>query len=141
MPGNFDVCWNCLTTNDGEKPDQTEIESLRKVAQANEPHHEAEPARAHAEVLGTDDEVEEQPVLTECPRCGSAKLMRGMTVSDEGQYWAGLKVVVFGDPGTLMFKDRLYGEVKADICGRCGHVELRVANPGELYGHYRKSVE
>jgi hypothetical protein len=50
-------------------------------------------------------------------------------------------VVVFGDPGALVFKDRLYGELWADICGDCGHVELRVANPRQLYRHYRKSLE
>ena len=66
--------------------------------------------------------------------------MHGVTVSDQGEYSDGrLKVVVFGDPSALVFKDRLYGELRADICGDCGHVELRVANPEELYGHYRKA--
>ena len=52
-----------------------------------------------------------------------------------------MQVVICGDPSAMIFKDRLYGELKADICGDCGHVELRVANPKELYEHYRKSIK
>jgi hypothetical protein len=142
VPGNFDVCWKCLTTKEGDRGDQTQAEFLQKIAAAEEPDQEAEPAQVYAEALGTEDEAEERPQLIECPRCGSSKLMRGVTVSDQGEYSDGrLKVVVYGDPAALIFKDRLYGEVKADICGRCGHVELRVVNPSELYRHYRKSVE
>ena len=60
----------------------------------------------------------------------------------DGEYSGGtLQVVISGDPSALIFKDRLYGELKANICGDCGHVELRVANPKELYRHYRKSSE
>jgi len=142
VPGSFDVCWSCLTTKDGEKADPSERVSLQKIADADEPNRKAEPAEGIAEALGTEDEDEEQPVLTECPRCGSPKLQRGVTVYDQGDNSDGrLKVVVFGNPGALIFKDRLYGEVKADICGRCGHVELWVTNPSELYRHFRKSVE
>lgn len=140
VPGNFDVCWNCLTTKDGQNADQKELEFLQKVADADEPNQE--PDEPHAEVTGVEDEEGEQHAPTECPRCGSSKLMRGVTVYDQGDNSDGLlNVVVFGKPGALIFKDRLYGEVKADICGRCGHVELRVTNPSELYRHYRKSVE
>ena len=68
-------------------------------------------------------------------------MMVGVTVADQGPHSDGrLKVVIYGDPSALIFKDRLYGELKADICGDCGHVELRVANPQELYLHYRKSL-
>jgi hypothetical protein len=49
--------------------------------------------------------------------------------------------VVYGDPEALIFKDRVYGRLKADICGDCGHVELRVENPGELYEHYRRTAK
>jgi hypothetical protein len=142
VPGNFDVCWKCLTTKDGEKADRKELEFLQKIADADEPNRKAEPAEGSDEALETEEVEEEQPGLTECPRCGSSKLMRGVTVYDQGDNSDGrLKVVVFGKPGALIFKDRLYGELKAEICGRCGHVELRVVNPGKLYQHYRKSEE
>ena len=67
-------------------------------------------------------------------------MMYGVTVQDQGEGSnRNLRVVVCGDPSALIFKDRLYGELKANICGDCGHVELRVANPKELYRHYRRS--
>jgi hypothetical protein len=50
-----------------------------------------------------------------------------------------LQVVVYGNPEALIFKDRLYGRLSADICGDCGHVELRFENPEELYQHYRQA--
>lgn len=51
-----------------------------------------------------------------------------------------LKVVVYGNPEALFFKDRLFGEIRADICGSCGHIQFHVANPSELYDHYRDSL-
>ena len=67
-------------------------------------------------------------------------MMRGVTIWDQGDASGGkLLVVIPGNPSAMIFKDRLYGELKADICGDCGHVELRVANPQELYRHYQKS--
>lgn len=80
------------------------------------------------------------PSKSTCPECGSAKIMFGVTVQDQGQHSSGkLRVLICGDPSAMIFKDRLYGELNADICGDCGHVELRVANPQELYRHYQKS--
>jgi hypothetical protein len=52
-----------------------------------------------------------------------------------------LKVVIYGNPEALIFKNRLYGKLTADICGDCGHVELRVENPEELYDHYHEASE
>jgi hypothetical protein len=64
--------------------------------------------------------------------------MHGVTLCDQGDTPdARLKVVIYGDPAVLIFKDRLYGELQADICGDCGHVELRVTDPDALYNHYR----
>ena len=67
-------------------------------------------------------------------------MMFGVTVQDQGEgSHRYLRVVICGDPSALIFKDRLYGELRANICGDCGHVELRVTNPRELYRHYRKA--
>jgi hypothetical protein len=49
------------------------------------------------------------------------------------------EIVVFRNPDALLFKNRLTGEIRADICGVCGHIEYRVANPGQLYKHYEKA--
>jgi hypothetical protein len=66
--------------------------------------------------------------------------MRGIAVSDQGQYSNGqLQVVIHAAPDAWIFKEPLYGDLEADICGECGHVELRVKNANELLRHYVKA--
>jgi hypothetical protein len=135
VPGTFDVCWKCYSSS---KEDGTAVrgESL-SAEQMDDEDEQIEPAEQHTEDVGTDNE--EQPEI-KCPRCGSSQVAYGVTVVDQGDNSDGhLQVVVVGDPQALIFKDRLYGTLQADICGQCGHVELRVANFRELYRHYRKS--
>jgi len=140
VPGSFDVCWKCLTTKDGEKAEGSESEFFQEALDASKPEEEPEPNELDAEALRVEEDEEETPFQSACPRCGSSKMMFGVTVCDQGEYSGGtLQVVISGDPSALIFKDRLHGELKANICGDCGHVELRVANPKELYRHYRKS--
>lgn len=138
VPGTFDVCWKCQTTKDGESAEQSEPVFFPEMVDASRPNVESETAKflKSLEV----DQPEVPPSQSACPRCGSSKMMFGVTVQDQGQGSNGdLRVVVCGDPSALIFKDRLYGELKANICADCGHVELRVANPKELYRHYRRS--
>jgi hypothetical protein len=141
VPGTFDVCWKCLTTKDGEKPEQSQAEFLQRIADGGKPDEEPESTELYAGALGMEKDAGERP-QSACPRCGSSKMMFGVTVQDQGDNSDGrLQMVVFGAPSALIFKDRLFGELTADICGDCGHVELRVTNAGELYRHYRKSME
>lgn len=80
-------------------------------------------------------------MTTDCDICGSDKIIPNVRVFDQGQYSDGkLKLAVFGVPDAILFKDRLFGEVKAHVCGDCGHIELRVANPRELYDKYQESL-
>jgi len=134
VPGNFDVCWNCLSAHDGQTDpgfasiapagvtvDQLDADDLDKEGEEKQPDSVTRKRRP-------------------CVRCGSHKIVRNVRVLDQGEASDGnLKVVIYGDPGALIFKDRLYGRLSADICGRCGHVELHVENPAELYEHYRRS--
>ena len=138
VPGTFDVCWKCQTTKDGERAEQSEPVFFPEIVDASRPNVESETAKFLKSLEVDQPEV---PLSqSACPRCGSSKMMFGVTVQDQGQGSNGdLRVVVCGDPPALIFKDRLYGELKANICGDCGHVELRVANPKELYRHYRRS--
>lgn len=131
VPGTFDICWKCMTTREGEKSDQQDVGPLERDSDAEQEEQQIEPSEVQTE--------EGEPSLKACPRCGSTKMMWGVTVCDQDQLDGSLKAVVFGDPSALVFKDRLYGTLKADICGDCGHVELKVSNPGELYRHYRKA--
>jgi hypothetical protein len=50
-------------------------------------------------------------------------------------------VAVEGNPDAFIFRDRVWSEVAASVCGECGHVELSVGNPRDLYEHYRRSQE
>ena len=150
VPGNFEVCWQCLSDEAGEQlpnaqeilsevdEDGQESKAPVEVGETLKPEGDDESPKS---MTGEEDNDEELAVPSECPRCGSTKVIPGVTVADQGKQSDGeLEVVVLGNPQALIFKDRLYGKIKADICGKCGHVELRVANPKELYRQYRKSL-
>ena len=128
VPNTFDVCWNCGTNQNGT-PDpnfvKEPLEIPRDVAE-EEPMTRGD-MRAHG---------------LQCPKCGSSKIIPKARILDQGQHSDGdLKVVIYGNPEALIFKNRLYGKLTADICGDCGHVELRVENPEELYDHYHEASE
>jgi hypothetical protein len=128
VPGNFEVCWNCGTGRDGAADSDFGKE-----------------APIVAEAVFEEEEKAQQPPAAspperECPRCGSTKLMFDVRILDQGQYSDGsLKVAVDGDPYALIFKDRLCSRLVADVCGECGHVELKVNEPRDLYEHYLQS--
>ena len=126
VPPSFEVCWNCGTSQDGV-PD---------------PGFRKEPV--------SDDDPRTRPnrrqppngLVVSCPKCGSAKIIPGTRILDQGQYSDGkLQVVVDGDPDALIFKNRFYDQLTATICGDCGHVELTVEPARELYEHYLRSQE
>jgi hypothetical protein len=126
VPTSFDVCWNCGTSRDGI-PDPSFVKEPLDIPrdQAEEQPATQEAARHHG---------------LQCPKCGSSKIIPKARILDQGRHSDGdLKVVIYGNPQALIFKDRLYGRLMADICGDCGHVELRVENPEGLYDHYRQA--
>ena len=129
VPGGFEVCWNCGTSKDGVPDSDFGKEPVTDdgVLRTWQPPEQA----AAVKQIGY-----------QCPKCGSSKIIPRRRIPDQGQYSNGkLQVIVDGDPDALIFKDRLYRQLIADICGECGHVELSVENPGELYEHYLRSNE
>ena len=77
-----------------------------------------------------------------CEICGSNDIIPDVRIMDQGQYSDGkLHVAVFGNPEALVFKDRLRSELKAHVCGECGHTELKVTNPHALYRKYKESLQ
>lgn len=79
---------------------------------------------------------------TTCELCGSENIIPEVRILDQGEYSNGkLQVVVCGNPDAFIFKDRMMGELKAHVCGECGHTELKVMNPKELYRKYRESLK
>jgi hypothetical protein len=128
VPGNFEVCWNCGTSYDG----------------AADPDFSREAPPVDDAAFEEEEKPEQPPAATppqrECPKCGSTKLVLDVRILDQGQYSDGsLKVAVDGDPCALIFKDRLCSRLTADICGQCGHAELKAADPASLYEHYLQS--
>jgi hypothetical protein len=131
VPGGFEVCWNCGTSEDGVadphfSKDAESEENAESHAAWQTPELAAEP---------TDDSSGRV-----CVRCGSAKMIPDARMLNEGVNGEP-QLVVDANPDALLFKDRLYGRILADICGNCGHVELRAADPERLYEHYRQSQQ
>jgi Zn finger protein HypA/HybF involved in hydrogenase expression len=105
-----------------------------------------------AETDETSDPEPKEPAKTEkrkhsakvvlCRACGSTKIIPNVEVLDQGESSDGyLQVVLYGDPQALFFKDRVYGQLRAWICGNCGCTELRVVNPEQLYLKYLEAKE
>ena len=78
---------------------------------------------------------------TECPRCGSDKIIPKVPLADRygdaGAFSSPANVHVHGDPDAWFFKDTVAGQVTLRVCGGCGYAELNVANHRELYEKYR----
>ncbi|HEX6986717.1 MAG TPA: hypothetical protein VF170_15155 [Planctomycetaceae bacterium] len=78
-----------------------------------------------------------------CLRCGSEKVIPDVPLRDAygdvGAFSRTASVQVEGAPGAWFFKDAAAGGLHADICGECGHVELRVDNFRELYAKHLKA--
>ena len=129
VPGTFDVCWSCGAGRDGT-PDPE--------FKAGE-HEGATEMDAAKEQLtaGAADTIAPKAPASACPQCGSTKMMPGVDLFVPGTQWGqSLFAVVYGDPQAILLKDRRLGRMSADICGECGHVELRVEDPAALYQHY-----
>jgi hypothetical protein len=139
VPGNFDICWNCFSARDGQ------VDSVfAEIAAADKTMVFGEEDDAEEIDISDAEETKDSTFLKRsgraCSRCGSDQIVSNARVLDRREHYTGdLSVVVYGDPGALVFKDSLYGTLTADICGQCGHVELTVDNPAELFEHFRKS--
>jgi hypothetical protein len=76
-----------------------------------------------------------------CRVCGSAKMIPDVQVVDQNEnVRRDLEVRVAQKPDALIFKEHVYKSVRAWICGECGHVDLFVPNPQELYEAYLVSL-
>ena len=59
---------------------------------------------------------------------------------DDATDLSDLRVLVCRAVDAPALQPHLYAELKTQICGDCGHVALRVANPRELYRKYQESA-
>jgi hypothetical protein len=125
---SFGACWKCGTSVDGvEDPD------FRSLSEGEEVTEEWAESYSQPEVRGS------RTKLT-CEVCGSEKIIPEVRILDQGEYSNGrLQVMICGNPNAFLFKDKLMGELKAHVCGECGHTELKVTNPQALYEKYLES--
>ncbi|MCB8943209.1 MAG: hypothetical protein H6658_05595 [Ardenticatenaceae bacterium] len=77
-----------------------------------------------------------------CHICQSDKIMPEVQIMDQGQYSDNkLKVGIDTKPQAILLKGWVQAQLKAWICGDCGHVELYVDNPQDLYKAYLRKID
>ena len=79
-----------------------------------------------------------------CLSCGSTRIVPDLPLLDHFGEWGSFssqaQVQVHGVPQSWLFRDTVAGKLVADICGDCGHAQVRVANARELYEKYQQSL-
>ena len=75
----------------------------------------------------------------QCSACGSMELIPQVKIVDHGYMDSkhDLAIELHGKPSALIFKDTKKGVLRATVCGECGHVDLSVDNPRELWQIYK----
>lgn len=122
VPGNFDVCWNCGADRQG-------VQALDESAL---------PEAETVERLTSAEAVAPPPLAT-CAECQADAVIQGLPLVSEEAPGLELKVVCYGNPSALVFKDPFFGSLRADVCGHCGHVRFRVINADQLLENYVES--
>ena len=76
-----------------------------------------------------------------CPQCGSPDLIPDVKVIDRGHAYTrhDLTAAVDADPSALFFTGRVESELRARICGSCGHATLYATNATELWRAYQQA--
>ena len=69
-----------------------------------------------------------------CVKCGSDKIVPLASIEDLGRpssrdLWA----YVFTNPEAWIFKGPVHVQLRARICGECGHTELFAQEPEKIY--------
>lgn len=78
----------------------------------------------------------DSPESPKCPKCGSFDVMKDLRMRI-GRRMADLRVEVQKDPRAPFFRDEVYGEMFATVCGDCGFTEFYVTNSREMLEAYR----
>lgn len=78
--------------------------------------------------------------MKNCLECGSLNIIKNAQVFDRGDGDGKRDFEVYFDikPDALIFKERTYHKIKAEICGDCGYVHFFVVNPATLWQTYQK---
>ena len=88
------------------------------------------------------EELRHSAKVAPCRACGSTRIIPNVEVLDKvNNTYDHLAAVVYGNPQALIFKDQVFGRLRAWICGNCGLTELRVINSEALYLKYLEGKE
>jgi len=134
VPGDVDVCFRCVTAQGGiAHEQQTNLQEFLDQVEAEQGPAEPVPEYVNEAPI----EAVEVTGQLACSRCGSYRMMTGVSIEDKGQFDSTLRVRVGNDPLVTFFGGAFRSPIAADICGECGHIELRVTNPRELYRRWK----
>ena len=84
-----------------------------------------------------------EPEVRTCSRCGSDKVIRDAKVEDRTEHLRHqLEILVgYNHPDALVFTDPIRADLRASICGECGHVDLFVRNADKLWEAWKTAPE
>lgn len=75
-----------------------------------------------------------------CPKCGSELLIPNARLVEQDYGTAHtVRVGEFASPGEAFFKWEEKVDVRVQVCGACGFMELYAAGPERLYEAYRRA--
>ncbi len=77
-----------------------------------------------------------------CPKCHSTAIVPELNLVDYGrnQFASNTQVMIERNPNALVFKDRIYANVQAWVCGDCGYVEFYTGSHSELLEAYQERL-
>ena len=125
----FDACWKCGTNREGSSLPDFTLESDDDEPAARDEFEVPAEASLPADLPGHADQ-QSIPRSRDCLRCGSDKIITGVNVVSfaSGELAAGrLELMALEDHERMLFMGR-QARLTADVCGNCGHVELRAEN-------------
>jgi ribosomal protein L40E len=72
--------------------------------------------------------------MNECAKCGADQMIDGVHVLDRGAYQSesDLAATVFRRPEAILFKGAVSTPLTAQVCARCGFIELYATEPALL---------
>ncbi|WP_172675951.1 hypothetical protein [Croceitalea dokdonensis] len=75
-----------------------------------------------------------------CIACGSNRIMKNLSIVDKGESNTkyALAIESYKNPDALLFKGTTKHQLKATVCGSCGHTTFSVANHQELWQNHQK---
>ena len=77
-----------------------------------------------------------------CPKCGSLEVIPRVDIYDPSNLGAGvIHVRVDSVPRAIQSRGTVLSALKAAVCGSCGHAEMYVEEPAELYEAYLEALQ